>query len=620
MARPFSEIEIIFMKIFLTIVLTVLGLIGGMNTCLVATPIFIETVPVGDANNAADPLTGYGAVQYEFRIAKAEVTTLQYCAFLNAVAKHSDPYGLYNSKMGSDSNVASIIQVYDPANKCYLYKIKPNAENFPITYVSWSSAARFCNWLHNDQPEGNEGPETTEQGAYNLNGFMGGVVPVEDNASWFLPTENEWYKAAYYKRGVNAGYWLYPTRSDIPPDNSMEGKMTNNANVFIVKSPKNWMGKAILQDTYSKNQAPFLTPVDAFAASSGPYGTYDMGGNVFEWVDADRTGLNPDIQVVRGGSWNKRFGVSSLKSTYRNDISQFYIGTSSIGFRVATKPQHLILDFVIVGDPGNPADPVTGYGAVNEAFKIGEYPITVEQFVLFLNSVASKNDPYGLYNQWMRDDPLNGSIICTSFAGRFYYSSKAGRKKLPINYVSWFDAARFCNWVHNGCPEGNEDESTTEDGAYTLKGRCTGALSPLNKGARCYLPTEDQWYKAAYYNGQGSYNQYPTKSGMAPGNMIKGEGEQANYSQATLGTSYDASSLTPVNLFSETTKSHYGACDMGGNVWEWNNTTMPFFGMTKVQARGGSFKTDSSSLGNENFRFFFSGEDQNGFRIVEPVD
>ena len=607
------------MKKFLMSVMVVFEIIIGTRHSLAVEPIFIETVPVKDTNNVADPLTGYGAVQNEFRIARTEVTVLQYCAFLNAVAKHDDPYHLYNRKMSSDVNTASIDQSYDSTNKCFLYTPKKGAENFPITHVSWSSAARFCNWLHNDQPESHEGQETTEQGAYDLNGFMGGVVPVTKKAIWFLPTEDQWYKAAYYKGGgTHAGYWRYPTQSDVAPDNSMMGDNSNNANVFIVKTTKNWRGASVAQETYSKNRAPFLTAVDTFTNACGPYYTYDMGGNVFEWVDAKRTGLNPDVQVIRGGAWSKDFGVASLESIYRNATNSFSSETSTIGFRVATQSQPLTLFWVTVGDPGNPPDPVTGHGAVNESFQIGKYPITAEQFALFLNSVASNSDPYGLYNPWMRNDVINGSIICTPFAGHFYYSVKARRKKFPINYVSWFDAARFCNWVHNGCPEGNEDESTTEDGAYSLQGRCNGMLVPLNENAQCYIPSEDQWYKAAYYDGEGDYHEYPAQSDNAPENKIGGGGNQANYNHATIGTSYTTSGhLTPVNLFSGT-ESYYGARDIGGNICEWNNTTMDHFGMTKVEARGGSFKTDVSFLAKEKNQFFFSGEDDCGYRVAAP--
>ena len=231
---------------FISILIGFVIVVGATQPA--AAVVVIETVPVGDTNNVAD-LTCYGAVQDEYKIGKTEVTVMQYCAFLNAVAKYSDKHFLYNSQMSTDSNVVSIQQTYNTINKSYLYTTIGKAASFPITYVSWPSAARFCNWLHNDQPEGNEDTNTTENGAYNLENQTGQVVPVEKDATWFLPSEDQWYKAAYYKGGgTNSGYWLYPTQHDTDPDNSMIGKGSNNANVFILKKVKNWLGYNVDQE------------------------------------------------------------------------------------------------------------------------------------------------------------------------------------------------------------------------------------------------------------------------------------------------------------------------------------------------------------------------------------
>ena len=68
-----------------------------------------------------------------------------------------------------------------------------------------------------------------------------------------------------------------------------------------------------------------------------------------------------------------------------------------------------------------------------------------------------------------------------------------------LNQVSWFSAVRFANWVNNG--QGGAD---TETGAYTLLGG-TPILSndrfiSRQPDAKVFLPTEDEWYKAAYYD------------------------------------------------------------------------------------------------------------------------
>lgn len=526
--------------------------------------VIIETVSVRDTNNTADAATGYGAVQSAYRIGKTEVTATQYCAFLNAVAQNSDPYSLYNTNMASDRNIASIQRTYNATNKSYLYTTISGAENFPITYVSWLSAARFCNWLHNDQATGDEDASTTEEGAYQLDGMMSGVVLMERDACWSLPSENQWYKAAYCKGGTSKNsYWTYPTQKNTAPTNTMTGTMKSNANFYAIK-------KGV--GSYCKSNAPYLTPVSTFSNSAGYYGTYDMGGNIYEWVDASREGLQDNVQVVRGGAWDSNSRVATLSSTNRNATNLSSATANNIGFRVMIPPQSINLSWVTVGNPGNLADPATGYGAVKTTFSIGKYPITAQQYVLFLNSVATSRDPYNLCNTWMQTDSRNSSIICTWYNGLYYYFVRPGRKNYPVTYANWYNAARFCNWLQNGCPTGSGGTNTTETGAYTLRGLMDGSMPiAANTNAQYYIPSEDQWCKAAYYNGTGGYSEYFSQGTNIPGKCIGGAGCQANYGYATAGTEYDGSDLTPVGLFNNT-MSYYGAFDMGGNVWEWNNT------------------------------------------------
>jgi sulfatase modifying factor 1 len=187
-----------------------------------APAITIHTVPVGDVGNPNDPNDGdsqtsgvqnFGSVGYAFNIGKYEVTVGQYTAFLNAVAA-TDTYDLYNPKMASDLNISGI--ACNGASGSYSYSVI-GSPNHPVTYVSWGDAARFANWMHNGQPSGIERPGTTETGAYTLNGaiFTRTLMDITRNAgaTWFIRTENEWYKAAYYQPttagGDADGYWLF---------------------------------------------------------------------------------------------------------------------------------------------------------------------------------------------------------------------------------------------------------------------------------------------------------------------------------------------------------------------------------------------------------------------------
>jgi len=251
-----------------------------------------ELVTVGDPGNAPDA-SGNGAVPYEYRIGKYEVTIGQYTAFLNAVAK-ADPNSLYNMNMATDLNVAGISRADLPGSYTYA-AIGPfgdvqipqaSAVNRPITYVNWFDAARFANWLANGQPTGAQGPTTTENGAYDLTNSLSGSVPALNATNpntgavplYHIPTLNEWYKAGYYKGGgVSAGWWPYATQSDTPPGTTI-GSGANRANynngVFSVT-------QLAVQDVTQN----YLTNVGAFFGSPSTYGTFDQSGNVIENFD-----------------------------------------------------------------------------------------------------------------------------------------------------------------------------------------------------------------------------------------------------------------------------------------------------------------------------------------------
>jgi hypothetical protein len=229
------------------------ALLAGIVTD--AQAITIDTVPIGNPGNANDPATGnvYGGVSYNYRIGKYDVTVGQYTAFLNAVAA-TDTYGLYNPSMATDLNIAGIAQNCVAGSCSYSVIGSPNK---PITYVSWGDAARFCNWLNNGQPVGAEGPMTTETGAYSLNGALTDqalfAVTRNSGAKWFIPSESEWYKAAYYNPATGS-YFLYATSSNTTPISAPPGSTPNTANFFDSST-----GYAVTGSTSLSNNQNYLT-------------------------------------------------------------------------------------------------------------------------------------------------------------------------------------------------------------------------------------------------------------------------------------------------------------------------------------------------------------------------
>ena len=283
---------------------------------------------VGNAGNANDPATGnlYGGVGYNYNIGKYDVTVGQYTSFLNAVAA-TDTYGLYNTSMAADLNIAGISR--SGSSGSYAYSVIGSA-NHPITYVSWGDAARFSNWLQNGQPTGTEGSGTTETGAYTLNGATTiaalNAVTRNAGATIFIPSESEWYKAAYYNPA--GSYNQYPFSSNTVPTSAMPGSMPNTGNFF-----SNSAGYAVTGSTSYSSSQNYLTDVGAYTASASPYGVFDMGGDVFQWNEALDSGSS---RGLRGGSW---LGFASLlKSSVRGHGSPSNEG-SDFGFRVAETPE-----------------------------------------------------------------------------------------------------------------------------------------------------------------------------------------------------------------------------------------------------------------------------------------
>ena len=238
------------------------------------------------------------------------------------------------------------------------------------------------------------------------------------------------------------------------------------------------------------------------------------------------------------------------------------------------------IDTVPVGNTGNSDDTHgDGYGAVDYEYNIGTYEVTAGQYTEFLNAVAD-TDSYGLYNTNMDSDmsPYACNIKRSGQAGSHSYSVAGDWADRPVNYVSWGDAARFANWLHNGQPTGAQDATTTEDGAYFLNGATSdAALMAVDREDDWLwaIPTEDEWYKAAYHYNDGntdSYYDYPTSSDSPPSNDLTepDDGNNATYLDVsyTIGFPYYRTEAGA----HEDSGSPYGTFDQGGNVHEWNET------------------------------------------------
>lgn len=260
----------------------------------------IPFVPIGDPGNPADT-TGApnpaGAVGYYYRIGMFEVPEI---AIRNANALSEaagEPLGITIDERGPQQ---------------------------PATRVSWLEAARFVNWLNEDKgaPPAYKFDDSGEFALWEPgdSGFNPDNRFRNSRARYFIPSIDEWYKAAYYDP-VAGVYWDFPTGSDDAPNSTAGG---------------NEPGTAVW------NQAGGPANVE-LAGGISPQNTIGQGGNVLEWQEsADGAGLNailtPDIRVTRGGTWSLAESPGGLSSAalLTNDAT---LSFGQIGFRVARVPE-----------------------------------------------------------------------------------------------------------------------------------------------------------------------------------------------------------------------------------------------------------------------------------------
>jgi formylglycine-generating enzyme required for sulfatase activity len=284
--------------------------------------------------------------------------------------------------------------------------------------------------------------------------------------------------------------------------------------------------------------------------------------------------------------------------------------------------------WAVVGDAGNAGDLQNDgtFGAVLYAYRISKHEVTYGQYAEFLTAV----DPTGantleLFNPHFSHvidrDPTTGS-----------YSVSASTANKPIQFVSWYDALRFANWLHNG--QGNAD---TESGAYTLTG---GTPIPSNAnnisrnlGARVFLPSENEWYKAAYYKGGGAnagYWDYATQSDdrpasdKPPGPHVPTNSANYDYDD-DIDNGYnngrangpDGTNVTDVGAYTASV-SAYGTFDQTGNVEEWTESYV--YDVRRVY-RGGGFEASIFGIpASTRFTDFPTAEfSPIGFRIATII-
>jgi formylglycine-generating enzyme required for sulfatase activity len=253
----------------------------------------IDFASVTDAGNTAG-VQGYGAVDYEFRLSTHEVT--------EDILQRAVQAGLTGVTAGAWTG------------------------DQPAAFVDWFEAAAFVNFLNTDRGFTPAYDLAWEDGNWTMNLWspaeawqLGGQNLYRHKDAWyFLPSENEWFKAAYYQGGgTNAGYWIYPTQQDTAPAAVASGTLAGTA-------------------VYAEQDAP--APVFVSGGLSA-YGHRGLGGNVAEWMESAWDGLNDasdEERAVRGGDW---FGSFEELAAPSRDFNAPLYESDFIGFRVASVPE-----------------------------------------------------------------------------------------------------------------------------------------------------------------------------------------------------------------------------------------------------------------------------------------
>ena len=267
----------------------------------------LQFVSVGDPGNAADSM-GYGSVPYVYRMGEYDVTVAQYCQFLNAVAA-TDTYGLYNGNMASGpvSNdqlpTVGIIQSGSPGS--YTYSVSYNstawstypvnlptvfhsaslaANDSPICCVNWGDAARFCNWLQNGQPTFPAAaparcPARPRPGRIRSTAIRQATMsPVTHGRPTPFPRRTNGPRRRITTR-VRARIGTIRRKATRTPPTCCPIRAWTNAN-YNDAADSSHTGNGGYTDA-----ANYVTPVGAFPSSPGPFGTYNMGGDVFQWIE-----------------------------------------------------------------------------------------------------------------------------------------------------------------------------------------------------------------------------------------------------------------------------------------------------------------------------------------------
>jgi|GEM_PF-802516 len=323
------------------------------------------------------------------------------------------------------------------------------------------------------------------------------------------------------------------------PTNSIYPAETNTNSFSVAKGAQTITFPTIASRPFSTNPFTITLPT---ASSKLPVSLSVTPTNLATLVSNSLTMKGTGtITLIASQTGNSNY-LAALSVTNSFLITAAVTNSNTL-YSFGTGSNTFTLSFTSIGNPGNAPDNTTGYGAVPYSYQIGTYDISQNQVNAAMSNGVPGLQGYPGYT-WTGDQPATG--------------------------ITWYQAAAFVNWLntsHGYAPAYNLSYSASN--GYTMSLWATnqawtnGGLN-LYRSKSCvyFLPSENEWYKAAYYNPKGTnYFLYPTGRNTASTPVASG---------TIAGTAVYNQTLAkgPASVYQAGGLSPYGTMGQGGNVWQ----------------------------------------------------
>lgn len=450
-------------------------------------------VTVGDPGNSADT-TGYGAVSYQYQINKYLLTNDEYCAFLNSVdttptvtTTKDIAYGLSNDNIIYEINMTDITAI-----PVFYTNLVNNVITNALSFDTDNKYLYFLDREHNLY-SWDLGSTMTVVGNVNTIGSLG--IPPRG------PYEagNPITCAAYY----NGAIWVF---------NSAPGSTTQLVKINL---------------SYSSGK-PSISSINKYTTNisgiNNNFGDIAIDNNGILYASTpngqlytlDVNNPNNSYTLIKNKVTPPQFPdvVSGYQLSFGRNYETLYLHDYGSGswYTVDKSNGTMSLRLGITG-----VGPlIIPWGLTGGGFRdiCGPHNIILSEM----------NGRRTVYSPQMNSERVGGILRTFNRNTNTYsYSVKPNYGNKPVYFLSWFDLARYCNWLHN-------NYGSLETGAYTLNNAGGGSIITKNAGAKYYIPSENEWYKAAYYKGgstNAGYWTFATRSDTTPTEVYassKGDG------------------------------------------------------------------------------------------------